>query len=259
MLELILTGSIAVGLLFIYLIINKPGIASRIFIRARGRITSSKRNRIYMEQFREHKQSRMSRNIAIQILPWLGVLALVFILGSQYFVFATVLSGSMVPTFEKGDLVLMQTLDLKVKVGDIVMFPMYGIKEPITHRVVSITEKGNIITRGDANPSVDSSQGFPPDRVGGKAVLMGNVPIVLKGVGYSIRPENIGEFTVLAKLPKSFLMAQAFNQFRTIQPLLIFFATIFYFFILMETRMEENRRFGRNGRNNAKKNRIKAP
>lgn len=242
MFEYIFTGLIAVSLLLVYLFITKPGIVSRILTIALRRDNSGKRNKRYMERFHEHKQSGMSRNIVIQILPFFGVLAFMFILGNQYFVFATVLSGSMVPTFEKGDFVLMQTVDLKVKVGDIVMFPMYGIKEPITHRVVGISEKGKIITKGDANPTADGS--FPPEQIAGKAVLIGSKPIVLKGMGYVIRPEKIGEFTIQTKLPKSFVLAQAFNQFRAVTPLIIFFATIFYFFILIDTRMGENRRFG---------------
>lgn len=230
-------------ILLSYIFINKPSIISRVFLR--NKVDYSKRRKIYLEQFREQKQSRMDRNIIIQALPWLGVLALVFILGNQYFVLATVLSGSMVPTFEKGDLVLMQTFDLDINVGDIVMFPMYGIKEPITHRIVAKDEKGNIITKGDANKNTDGS-GFPPERVAGKAVLIGNKPIVLKGLGYAIRPENIGEVTVLAKLPKTFVMAQAFSQFRTVQPLIIFFGTIFYFFLLLESRMNAKRKFNNN-------------
>jgi signal peptidase I len=151
----------------------------------------------------------------------------------------------MVPTFEKGDLVLMQTFDLDVKVGDIIMFPMYNIKEPITHRIVAIDEKGNIVTKGDANPYVDGSA-FQAERVIGKAVIMGNKPVILKGLGYAIRPENIGEVTVLAKLPKTFVMAQAFSQFRAIQPLIIFFGTIFYFLLLLESRMDAKRKFNNN-------------
>jgi signal peptidase len=256
MFEYIVTGAIAVLLLLYYILSNKPGIVSRIFALGMRRDVI-KRNHVYMERFREHKQSRMSRNIIIQSLPWLCVLAVVFILGNQYFVFAAVISGSMEPTFSKGDLVLMQTFYREPKLGDIVMFPMYGIKEPITHRVVDITEKGDIVTKGDANPSTDGL-GFPPERVGGKAVLIGNIPIVLKGLGYSIRPENIGEFTVLDRLPKSFIAAQAFNQFRSVQPLIIFFATIFYFFILIETRIGEKRRFGNGRSKNGDRNRIKS-
>ena len=232
-------------ILLSYIFINKPSITSRVFLR--NNVDHLKRRKIYLEQFSEHKRSRRDRNIIIQSLPWIGVLALVFILGNQYFVFATVLSGSMVPTFEKGDLVLMQTFNLDIKVGDIIMFPMYDIKEPITHRIVAKDEKGNIITRGDANLYTDGSA-FPPERVIGKAMLIGNKPIILKGLGYAIRPENIGEVTVLAKLPKTFVIAQAFNQFRAIQPLIIFFGTIFYFFLLLESRLDTKRRFNNNKR-----------
>jgi signal peptidase len=242
MLEYIFTGLLATGLILVYILINHRSMADRLFLKIPVRDGKRNRIKLYMERFREQKESSMSRNIIIQILPWLCVLALVFILSSHYVVLATVLSGSMVPTFQKGDLVLMQSLDLKAKVGDIIMFPMYGFKEPITHRVVAITGEGDIITKGDANPATDSG-GFPPDRIMGKAVLIGDNPVVLKGFGYYIRPQNIGEQKYLTELPPIFVFAQAFEQFQTLQPLFIFFATIFYFFILMETRMENNRRF----------------
>lgn len=252
MFEYIFTGFIAFILLLIYILINRPEIASRLFVLKRRH--PGKNTKIYMGYFREHKQGAMSRSILYQVFPWLLVLGLFFVLSSQYFVFATVLSGSMEPTFQRGDLVLMQRMYLKADVGDIIMFPMFRFQEPVTHRVVDITEEGKIVTQGDANPFPDSS-GFPPDRVAGKAVLINNEPLVLKGLGYHIRPENIGEQKVLTKKPKSFLIAEAFNQFRAIQPLLILFTTIFYFFVVLEKRMENSRRFG-NGRKNGSKNGV---
>ncbi|VVB86246.1 Peptidase S24-like protein [uncultured archaeon] len=252
MLEYIFTGILAAILVLLYIFINHQNMAGRLLSKIPSRNDKKSRLKLYMERFSEQKESNMSRNIIVQALPWLCVLTLVFILGNHYFVFATVLSGSMEPTFKKGDLVLMQSLDLKAKVGDIVMFPMWGFKEPILHRVVSITGDGSIITRGDANSATDSS-GFPPDRIIGKAVLISDKPIVLKGFGYSIRPQNIGEQQILTKLPSSFVLAEAFQQFQVLQPLFIVFATIFYFFLLMENRTGSNRRLSKNRGNGRKK------
>ncbi len=250
MIEYIFVGILATGLILMYTVINHPALFGKIFSKIPSRNFKRNRYEIYMECFRENKRGNITSNIIVQVLPWLGVLALVYILSSQYFVFATVLSGSMEPTFKKGDMVLMQEFDLNVKVGDIVMFPMYGFKEPITHRVVGITGRGYIITKGDANALTDST-GFPPERIIGKAVLIGNTPIVLKGIGYYTRPQNIGEMRVLTKLPATFVGAEFFEQFRALQPLILFFGTIFYFFILIESRMEHDIRSKRmNGRNN---------
>lgn len=216
------------------------------------RDSKRERCRVYMERFGEEKESNLSKNIVVQALPWLGVLALVFILGSQYIVFATVLSGSMEPAFKKGDLVLAQTFDKDAKVGDIVMFSAKEFKEPVTHRVVSITAEGNIVTKGDANAAVDGELGTPPQLIVGKVVTIGNSHVILKGWGYYIRPENIGEQQSLTKLPRIFVAAKAFEQFRTLQPLIIFFATIFYFLILKERRAERKHRICKETENKAK-------
>lgn len=248
MFEYIFTGILAAILIILYCLVNSKTITGKIVNVFTARNALKGMSRHYMERFREHRQTRLSRNILIQAFPWFCVLALVYILSNQYFIFGTVLTGSMVPTFDPGDMVLMQTFDKKVKVGEIAMFPMYGFREPVTHRVVEINEYGNIITKGDANPTIDNN-GFPPERIVGKAVVIGGQPIVLKGFGYYVRPENIGKLQVMNKLPTNFVIARAFQQFQAVQPLIIFFATVFYFFILIESRMEYSRRFnkGKNG------------
>ncbi len=245
MYEYIYFGLLAAGLIVAYCFINSPGIAGILFKRVPSS-GSKKRGMSYLEHFREHREGKEQENIIVQSLPWLLVLVLFFILSNQFFIFALVSSGSMEPIFQKGDLVLMQTLDKKVKVGDIVMFGMYGMKEPITHRAIHINERGYITTKGDANPTTDGSP-IPPERVYGKVILIGGKPIVIKGMGYGIRPENIGEFKTLTKLPRNYVIAQAFQKFQAIQPFIILFGTIFYFFILMEGRMEKKRRLSRNG------------
>lgn len=258
MFELIAPGIIAACLIFLYFLINKPDAVSRILSMKKD--NSERREKIYLERFREHKQSSLSRNIIVQALPWLLVLAIVFILGNQYLIFAAVVSGSMMPTVEKGDLVLMQTFSKDVSVGDIVMFGSINFKEPIVHRVIGYTSTGLLVTKGDANINIDN-EFIPPERIGGKAIQVGKKPIVLKGLAYVLRPQTIGEFKVLSRLPKNYLLAQTFDQFRTIQPLIIFFGTIFYFFILMESRLDTKHKFDNKGKNirNGKNRFPKAP
>lgn len=75
----------------------------------------------------------------------------------------TVLTGSMAPTFEPGDLIVtMPVEDAKneVKRGDIITFqPESGVGTLVTHRVVSVGftlgGKSLFTTRGDANDSED--------------------------------------------------------------------------------------------------------
>lgn len=77
----------------------------------------------------------------------------------------TVLSGSMTPTFNPGDLIITMPVNNakeEVKRGDIITFqPESGVSTLITHRVVStgFTIDGDIlfITKGDANSSQDAA------------------------------------------------------------------------------------------------------
>jgi len=198
-----------------------------------------------MENFREFKGSKMSGSMLIQMMPLFGVMALFLILSNQYFFLGGVISGSMEPTFSKGDMLLLQRIDKNVKIGDIVMFRQYGIKEPITHRAIKITEDGNIITKGDANNFLDNPRGISPERIGAKAVLIFGKPILLKEIGYYLKPESIGGFEVLSRLPNNIVLSRTFDQFRIVSPMILFFCTIFYFFVLIETKLNFDRKFKR--------------
>ena len=102
----------------------------------------------------------------------------------NYIFFAVPVSGSMRPTFAKGDLVLMQTYDVEPHVGDIVMFGVarLGKDEIVTHRVYEVLPGGQKIrTKGDSTP-VDAWI-IDIKRIHSKAIIIGDKPIVLKGAG----------------------------------------------------------------------------
>jgi signal peptidase I len=88
-----------------------------------------------------------------------------------------VLTGSMVPAIDPGDIVVTAPVRAdQLDVGDIIV-----VRDPTrrggsyTHRVVTVLQDGRVITRGDANPVVD---GVPVvgDRVLGRVVLV--VPVI---------------------------------------------------------------------------------
>jgi signal peptidase len=67
-----------------------------------------------------------------------------------------VLSESMKPTINMGDLVVTAPIDSNgIRVGDIVAFEDGDKKPPVTHRVINITESG-FVTKGDANEDPDA-------------------------------------------------------------------------------------------------------
>lgn len=96
----------------------------------------------------------------------LTVLLLVMSLAALYALsqgakFLSVQSGSMVPTYHKGDLVVdMRVPVQQLAVGDVVTYtnPRLFNGEPITHRIIQTPSNDNdqqFVTKGDANPAAD--------------------------------------------------------------------------------------------------------
>lgn len=254
--EYIFIGLLIVLLYLLYSFKNTNG----IFFRFIGKLLigynkTGKSKKYYMSRYREHKENGISNNIFIKILPFLFVLALILILNIQYLYMGTVLSGSMEPVFKRGDLVLMQKVNTDPKVGDIIMFSVATKKflesTQITHRVLRI-ENDYFITKGDANPGEDPWM-IKKSNIMGKAVLMGNKPIVIEGLG-SILVNEAGELKIMNKFPSGMGGTVLFRSFRDIQPIIIFFATVFYFMLLKDERRKSDRKSSRNGGNNAQDN-----
>ena len=66
-----------------------------------------------------------------------------------------VLTGSMSPAIEAGDIILTKAVDFKdLKEGDIITFRV-GYKTLITHRIVRVNNNGSFVTKGDANNTED--------------------------------------------------------------------------------------------------------
>lgn len=100
-------------------------------------------------------------SIVSTILVVIVVLCAVFLMGSRimgYRVF-NVLSGSMAPQYNVGDLIYVKETDPKdVQVGDAITFVLNEDLVVATHRVVKIdAENSHFYTKGDANQTVDST------------------------------------------------------------------------------------------------------
>jgi signal peptidase len=79
-----------------------------------------------------------------------------------------VFSESMLPTFEKGDMIIVQG-GTTIKAGDIVVYDAPVYKYPIIHRVINVTDAG-VVTKGDNNASPDPWV-TPKDKIHGKAIM----------------------------------------------------------------------------------------
>jgi signal peptidase I len=75
---------------------------------------------------------------------------------------ATVMSGSMAPTIDTGDMVVLKRLDRRARVGDVVVVSVpdhargrYGYPAVVIHRVMRIAPDGAVTTKGDARKETD--------------------------------------------------------------------------------------------------------
>jgi len=116
------------------------------------------------------KQQRSTGNIVAHVLLNIMLVALVGLATAVAIlprvtgaVPLTVLSGSMRPTLQPGDLVVVRPTPVEqLSIGDVVTFqPESGVATLVTHRIIDITydEAGNVLnleTQGDANGSPDN-------------------------------------------------------------------------------------------------------
>ena len=95
-----------------------------------------------------------------------------------------VVSDSMAPNINKGDLLFLQGVDPEdIEEGDVIVYDAHGLwvgapEDPIVHRVINIIEEDDklyFVTKGDANEHKDKEP-VPGNRVLGKVI--GRIPYV---------------------------------------------------------------------------------
>ena len=136
---------------------------------------------------------------AVSGLAVAGLILLIVCIQFLGFHALTVLSGSMTPTFVKGDVVVTRPIAVnKVKLHDVVLFRSAAAKHPeVVHRVVgfiniemdtvhrstgktTVTHTHLLRTKGDANPLPDPSPVSPQQ-------LRGKVWFTVPGLGRVLR------------------------------------------------------------------------
>ena len=101
---------------------------------------------------------------ALVLLLAIVVIAVPFVTGSTPM---TVLTGSMVPTYPPGTLVIVRPTEADdIRIGDAITYQLKsGEPEVVTHRVISIATAANgdqtFVTQGDANPQPDEKPVMP--------------------------------------------------------------------------------------------------
>lgn len=139
-------------------------------------------------------ESRQARRTTAQeggMLGWFttavaSVLLIWFALGVFSIFPRVVITGSMVPVINIGDVVIIKEISPEeVELGDIILFPMGNTQ--VVHRVIEIKEQGNqkvFITKGDANCVPDADPVLPANVMGEVIFIIpkaGWVTLLLKG------------------------------------------------------------------------------
>jgi len=134
----------------------------------------------------QYKYSPAELEKDTRIQDWfllITLLVLILVMGLKLVTMMVIVSDSMRPNFERGDIIITQSLSLSsLKEGDIVTFNVLNKQYGVTHRIEKIEESGRILTKGDANPWTDEYYTTQKD-VLYKAIIIDDKPIVIKGVG----------------------------------------------------------------------------
>ena len=155
-----------------------------------------KENRIIMwllvSQYKPHP-AELKKDTSIQ--DWLlliVMLAFVIIMGIKLVTLMVVVSDSMKPEFERGDIIITQSFNLTPVKGDIITFHVENEANAVSHRVVSVSSKGRIITRGDNNGYTDRYNTMQKDVIA-KAIMYDDHPIVIQKFGTLFITDYKGE------------------------------------------------------------------
>ncbi len=135
-----------------------------------------------VERFSRRERKKYSPVVYVPIFAFIAVTA-GFVIGLFKYQPVAVLSGSMSPTFDRGDAVVVKKLTSaekdQLKKGDVIQFTS-GSKF-VVHRIVKIDNDGNgnrvFITKGDHNNAVDAN-------VVGYDQVAGEVAFIVKYIGY---------------------------------------------------------------------------
>jgi signal peptidase I len=87
-------------------------------------------------------------------------------------------SNSMVPTFSRGDILVLQGVPAEqLDIGDIIVFsPSPGVT-PIVHRIIKLNSDGTFQTKGDANTGqLPFEKSISPDEIHGREIAL--VPLL---------------------------------------------------------------------------------
>lgn len=122
-----------------------------------------------------------------------AIILIIVLIAAQHL--NVVVSGSMEPTFYRGDIVLVEKADFlginefnpdDVQVGDVVVYDAAWFDQPVIHRIIRTAEINGTtmyVIKGDNNNSPDPYY-VTSDQIKEKVVTFGDNLVVIPKVGY---------------------------------------------------------------------------
>ncbi len=173
--------SFLILILLFYISSKNSGIIPNIINSIIKKSTCWDQEKSIEEQMKYYKKLSRRPRILPAVIPIIITGAIAYIILNKLVFFAIITSGSMSPTLEVKDLVLMQNLNIEPLRGDIIMFETKEAKMPVIHRIYSVSSS-SIKTKGDAAQLVDEWT-LKKDQIEGEAILFQGKPIIIKSIG----------------------------------------------------------------------------
>jgi signal peptidase len=164
-------------------------------------------------------------------LQFLIILVMVVLLGLKLVTPVVVVSDSMKPEFQKGDMVIVQSIFLTPEVGDIITFSVIDKNYDVSHRVVNI-KNGLIITKGDNNPRKDDYK-TKQENIKAKAIQINKNPLVIKSFG-ALFITDYSKQGVLSKWGDTFTFMQQLSAAIKTWGIVITIFSLFGYILMMQ-------------------------
>ncbi|KAI9844026.1 MAG: Signal peptidase complex catalytic subunit [Sclerophora amabilis] len=141
-------------------------------------------------------QSLQPRQLATQVINFALILSTAFMLWKGLSIatdspspIVVVLSGSMEPAFQRGDLLFLWNRGQDTQIGEIVVYKVKGKDIPIVHRVVRRFGGGDkplqLLTKGDNNNADDTElYARGQDYLNRSEDIIGSAKGYIPGIGY---------------------------------------------------------------------------
>lgn len=155
----------------------------------------SKKRKNREKKKKQVQQEKQKENVKIyrEILSYAIILIIAVLLSAHLNV---VVSGSMEPSFYRGDIVATENVNTygiqefnpytDVKVGDVVVYNAMWYSEPVIHRVIDIQQINGsqyYIIKGDNN-EVQDPYPVSPDQIKSKVLKIGDSLVIIPKLGY---------------------------------------------------------------------------